>query len=49
MNVFSHYICSYLVAGLTTGVIGKLIGAVAVADRLALDEVSASLVNCEDH
>ena len=32
--------------GLATGVIGKLTGGVAVADRLALDEVSASFVNC---
>ena len=47
-HTFSHYKL-YLVLGLTTGVIGKLTGRVAVADRLALDEVSASFVNCCDH
>ena len=36
---------SYLVLGLITGGMGRLIGAAVAADRLTLDEVSASFVN----
>lgn len=45
-NIYRNDLLLYLVLGRTTGVMGTAAAPVVVADRLTLDEVSASFVNC---
>ena len=48
VNTLSYCYYHLVLGRITGGGMGKLVGAAVVADRLTLDEVSASFVNCCD-